>query len=888
MSQHTRVTPIRRQYLDIKRQHPDAIVFFRLGDFYETFDEDAHLVARELDVVLTSRNVAKGQRVPMAGVPHHAAEGYVAKLIARGFKVAICEQTSDEPVDGLMEREVVRIVTPGTVVEPTLLADMRNNYLAAAVWLDGAAGLAHADITTGEFLATHLDGREADADLLRELDRLHPAELIVSDGGKPHDAVGEAETEEARRRFPALASVDLPLTLYDAWRFEEGNCERALQEHFSVTTLAGFGCEGLPAAVQAAGVIIQYLQEHQPAALAQLRHLATYSVGAFMMLDVATRRNLELTETIRDGRVQGSLLGVLDATLTPMGGRLVRRWLTQPLLERDALEARLQVLDALFRDAPRRTALRQALRGYGDLERLTNRVVQGIAGPRDLVGLREALARMEGIRTTALALAAETHVEGAAAHYPLRQDDLVLCREAVDLIGRAIVDEPPALTTNGGYIRAGYSEEMDRVHASVEEAKRWVASLEREERQRTGIKSLKVGYNKVFGYYLEVTKANADAVPDDYIRKQTLVNAERYITPELKDKESVILNAQERLREIEAQAYQGILVSLSQMADRMLAASRAVAQLDLLAGWAHLAATHDYVRPALHEGYEIEIQGGRHPVVERMPLDEPFVANDCGMSRDSAIHVITGPNMSGKSTYLRQVAQVVLMAQIGCFVPARSARIGLVDRIFARVGAQDEIARGQSTFMVEMVEMASILNHATERSLLILDEIGRGTSTYDGISIAWSVVEYLHNHPRLGCKTLFATHYHELTQLEERLPRVRNYNVAVASRGKEVVFTRHVEPGGADRSYGIHVAQMAGLPPGVIHRAQAILQELEADGAAPLPRRGRTAEEPRQLSLFMGDHPLLQELREMDVMTMSPIDALNTLYDLHKRLAGSD
>ncbi len=888
MSKRTRVTPIRRQYLDIKRQHPDAIVFFRLGDFYETFDEDAQLVADELDVVLTSRNVAKGQRVPMAGVPHHAADGYIAKLISRGLKVAICEQTSDEPVNGLMEREVVRIVTPGTVVEPSLLAEKRNNYLAAAVWSEGAVGLAYADITTGEFLTAQLQGRESDADLLRELDRLQPAELIISDGGEPHDTMGDAETVEAHRRYPVLANTETPLTLYDAWRFEEGNCERALKEHLEVTTLSGFGCEDLPAAKRAAGVIVQYLREHQPAALSQLQHLATYSVSAFMTLDMATRRNLELTETLRDGRVHGSLLGVLDATQTPMGGRTVRRWITQPLLDRDALEARLQVVDAFFRDAARRTALREIMRGFGDLERLTNRVVQGIAGPRDLTGLKEALERMVGIRSIALALATETAVSGVSERYPLCPDDLVTCDEAVELIGRALVDEPPATTTSGGYIRKGYSEELDQVAGSVDEAKRWVADLERQERKRTGIKSLKVGYNKVFGYYLEVTKANTDAVPEEYIRKQTLVNAERYIVPELKEKESVILNAEERMREIEARAYQGVLLGLGQMADRMLAASRAVAHLDALAGWAHLAAAHDYVRPDLHDGYEIDIEAGRHPVVEQMPLGEPFVPNDCQMAQGAALHVITGPNMSGKSTYLRQVAQVVLMAQIGCFVPAKRASIGIVDRIFARVGAQDEIARGQSTFMVEMVEMANILNHATSRSLLILDEIGRGTSTYDGISIAWSVVEYLHNHPKLGCKTLFATHYHELTQLEELLPRVRNYNVAVASRGKEIVFTRHVEPGGADRSYGIHVARMAGLPPGVIHRAEAILQDLEADGAEPTPRRGRSPEEPQQLSLFAGDHPLLAELREMDLMTMSPMDALNALYEMQKRLTGSD
>jgi len=876
------VTPIRQQYLQIKRQHPDAIVFFRLGDFYETFDDDAQIAARELDVVLTSRNVAKGQRIPMAGVPYHAAEGYVARLIAKGYKVAICEQVG-EPVNGLMPREVVRVVTPGTVVEPTLLADKRNNYLAAVVLDDDAAGVAYADITTGEFATTQFAGAAVEADVLRELDRLAPAEVIVSDGGDPFHAQGDGQTAEALRRYPFLEGLAAPLTLYDDWRYELGNCRQALLDHFQVATLAGYGCEDLPLAQRAAGVLVQYLRQHQASALAQLTSLATYAVDGFMALDAATRRSLELTETIRDRAVKGSLLGVLDQTLTPMGGRLLRRWVSQPLLDRDALEERLSAVDACFRDLAGRTALRALLRGVGDLERLTNRIVQGIAQPRDLIGLKNALGRVADVRARLADLAAESPVEGAGATYPLDGAGLNPCPEASDLVARAIVDEPPATVGGGRFIRREFSAELDGIENSVRDAKQWVAALERVERERTGIKSLKVGYNKVFGYYIEVTTANADAVPADYVRKQTLVNAERYITPELKEREALILNAEERTQELEAHLFRGILTQLAAMAGDLLETARAVAYLDVVLALAEVAAINDYVRPELLADGTIDIVGGRHPVVEESLPQQAFVPNDTHLSAEAAIHIITGPNMSGKSTYLRQVALIALLAQIGSFVPARSARLGLVDRIFARVGAQDEIAAGQSTFMVEMVEMANILNHATPRSLLILDEIGRGTSTYDGISIAWSVVEYVHNHPRLGCKTLFATHYHELTELERFLPRVRNYNVAATGEGGRVVFTHHIVPGGADRSYGIHVGQMAGLPPAVIHRAEEILKDLEGASQRTQVGTGTRVIRVKQLPLFGGTHPVVEELRSLDVVAMSPLEALTKLFELQQK-----
>ncbi len=883
MSKSSSVTPIRGQYLQIKKRHPDAIVFFRLGDFYETFDEDAHVTSRELDVVLTSRNVAKGQRIPMAGVPYHAAEGYVARLIAKGYKVAICEQTSDAPVNGLMEREVVRVVTPGTVVEPVLLADKRNNYLTALVLEDGSAGVAYADITTGEFSTTQFDGPSTELAAARELDRLSPAEVVLSDGGHPFDEKGGAHTQEAARRYPALATLGTALTLYDAWRYELGNCRQALLQHLGVSTLAGCGCEGFPLAIRAAGVLVQYLREHQLGALAQLRTLSTYSVDSFMTLDTATRRNLELTETIRDRNVKGSLLGVLDETLTPMGGRTLRRWLLQPLLDLPALQARQTAVEVCFQSMAWRTALRQQLRGLGDLERLTNRIIQGIAGPKDLIALKEALDRIAEIQGLLGGLLEETLIAGATEVYPLNGEGLDPCPEVVDLVERALVDDPPATLANGGVIRRGFSEELDHIEGSVAHAKAWVAGLERSERERTGIKSLKVGYNRVFGYYLEVSKANAEAVPNDYIRKQTLVNAERYITPELKEQEALILSAADRTRELESSIFHELLRRLADVSEALLATARAIGHLDVCLALAEAAALHNYVRPELGDDLRIDIVGGRHPVVERMLRDEPFVPNDTHLAPEEAVHVITGPNMSGKSTYLRQVALTTLMAQIGSFVPAESAHIGLVDRIFARVGAQDEISAGQSTFMVEMVEMANILNHATERSLLILDEIGRGTSTYDGISIAWSVVEYVHNHPRMRAKTLFATHYHELTELARFLPQVRNYNVAVANEGGRIVFTRHIVPGGADRSYGIHVAQMAGLPSPVIERAEEILKELEgAAGRVPV-RSGKQVIEVRQMPLFQVASPVVDELRALDVSAITPLEALNKLAELQRK-----
>jgi DNA mismatch repair protein MutS len=858
------LTPMRHQYLQIKKQYPDTIVLFRLGDFYETFDEDAKIVAEVCDIVLTSRPVGKNQRVPLAGVPYHAVEGYLAKLIKAGHKVAIVEQVGEQAVRGLMPRDVIRVVTPGTVVEPTLLEEKRNNYLAALVIEDNRAGIAYADITTGEFATTQLSGDDIGQAVVEELERLRPAECLVQD--------------TSNIQYPT-SNLQLQMSKYESWRFELGNARQALLDHFEVGSLAGYGCEGLPLAVRAAGAIVQYLRETQKAALAQLSDLRTYSTSEFMTLDASTRRNLELTQTIRTGSVKGSLLGVLDATVTAMGGRLLRQWLSQPLLDVDKLEQRLDAVGAFRQDTPTRTQVMALLKELADLERLTSRTAQRIAVPRDLVGIRQTLERVPQI------IEALSQLKGIEDDHPLQTllSQLDPCEEVAALIKEAIVDDPPATLASGGVIKPGFSAELDSIIAASRDAKRWVASLEQTERKRTGIKSLKVGYNKVFGYYIEVTKANLDAVPEEYIRKQTLVNAERFITPELKEYESLILNAQERILDIETRLFHQVCDQVAAAAERLLSTARALAHLDVYAALAEVAIRNNYVRPVLTDGDEIEIIAGRHPVVELTRREEPFVPNDARFSQEETILIITGPNMSGKSTFLRQVALIVLMAQIGSFVPADQARLGLVDRIFTRIGAQDEIWAGQSTFMVEMIEMANILHHATSRSLLILDEIGRGTSTYDGLSIAWAVVEYIHNHPRLRAKTLYATHYHELTELASLLPRVRNYNVAVAEEGDRVIFLHKIVPGGADRSYGIHVAQLAGLPRTVIHRAEEILKELERDSQRA-PIRPRRIAEIRQLALFPETSPIIEELKKLDVESMTPLEALNKLYELQRKV----
>ncbi len=858
-------TPIRQQYLEIKRQYPDTILFFRLGDFYETFDEDAEITSRELDIVLTSKFVGKGQRVPLAGIPYHAVENYLARLIEKGYHVAICEQVGEQPQRGLFPREVVRVVTPGTVIEPGLLKGDRNNYLAGIAVYEERAGVAYVDISTGEFAATEIESADLPAALRAELIRLNPAEVLVPD----NFALAEA------------MNLNGHLTRWTAWRFEPGRCHETLLGHFQVSALDGFGLRGMTQAVRAAGAILQYLQETQPAALRLLTGIAAYSLSDFMVLDAATRRNLELTETIRGYGGEGSLLSVLDYTVTPMGKRLMRQWVSKPLLDLNEIHARQASVQALVEDGLLRAELRDALHALGDLERLTNRVISGHAQPRDLVAMRATLRGLPAVRR--LFALSEGLLDAT-----LR--GLEPCETELELLEAAIDDEPPATLQNTGVIRAGYSSELDNVIEASRHAREWIASLEAVERERTGIKSLKVGYNKVFGYYIEITRANDAMVPADYIRKQTLVNAERYITPELKEYETLVLNAEDRILEIEKRLFHQVCETLSRSSRALLSTARALAELDTLASLAEAAALGSYVRPEVVEESVLEIRGGRHPVVERGLVGpgggvSRFVPNDAVFEPGEIVRIITGPNMSGKSTFLRQAALIVLMAQMGSFVPATSARIGLVDRIFTRIGAQDEIHAGHSTFMVEMIEAANILHNATERSLLILDEIGRGTSTYDGVSIAWAMIEYIHNHPRLRAHTLFATHYHELTQMSDLLPGVRNYNVAVSEADGKVVFLHKIIPGGADRSYGIHVAQLAGLPRPVIQRATEIMAQLEASSGKAVKINPSA---PMQMALFPETNPMLDELKGLDVNSLSPIEALNKVYEWQKKYVGKD
>ncbi len=819
-------TPVRQQYLEIKRQHPDAILFFRLGDFYETFDEDAKITSRELDIVLTSRNIAKGTRVPMAGIPHHAAENYIGRLIEKGYHVAICEQVGDGPVKGLFPRQVVRVVTPGTIVEPGLLPDGSNNYLVAIVHSDETVGLAYADISTGEFAATEIESPDHLASLRNEITRLKPAEIIHPQSFSLEGLWNGHHTE------------------LEDWRFELERGSENLKSHFNTGTLDGFGLQGKNQAIRAAGVIVDYLGETQRAALSLLSSLSTFTLDEFMVLDAATRRNLELTETIRTGTVQGSLLGVIDETITPMGRRLLRQWLGKPLTAVEKINTRLGQVEALFEHGLWRAELRQALSGLGDLERLANRTVAGLAGPKDLSALRDLLSRIPDLIRVITGKGISTLDPIASTIDP--------CSDVMTLIQSAIVDDPPATISQIGVFCEGYSDQLDSVLDASSGARDWIANLEALERERTGIKTLKVGYNKVFGYYIEVTKKKTDLVPEEYIRKQTLVQAERYITPEMKEYESLVLTAEERIREIEAELFRNLCKEIATHSSRLLQTAKALARLDVVSGLAEVAAINGYVRPEVIDEDVLEIREGKHPVVEEFLSGKQFVPNDIVLEQGERIRIITGPNMSGKSTYLRQVALIVLLAQMGSFVPARSVRLGVCDRIFTRIGAQDEIHAGQSTFMVEMVEAANILHHATAGSLLVLDEIGRGTSTYDGLSIAWAVVEYIHNHPRLRSRTLFATHYHELTQLSEVLPGVRNYNVAVSEEGGQVIFLHKIVPGGADKSYGIHVAELAGLPRSVINRAQEILSTLEAEA-----REMRTREEiaVQQLSFLPTTNP---------------------------------
>ena len=842
-------TPLRRQYLALKKQHPDTILFFRLGDFYETFDEDAKLAARELQITLTSRPMAKGERVPMAGVPHHSVDSYIARLIARGHKVAMAEQLG-QPGAKMMDRDVMRVLTPGTVLEPALLPGNRSNYLLAVAAEGERFGLAYVDATTGELAATQLGSA---AELQREVERIDPAECLLP-----------AALEASLR--PLLG--ERAVSAGEAWMFDADNCRETLARQLEVASLHGFGVEDMPLALCAAGALLHYLGQTRKELRLTTTELRTYSVDGFMMLDQYSRRNLEVVRTAK-GELKGSLLSVLDGTRTPMGGRLLRHWLAMPLLDLAELESRQELIAAFNGDALATQEAGRILGHVPDVERLANRCVQRIASPRDLTALKAALEQVPALSAALPAPLAE--LAGKMREFP----------EVVGLIGRAIVDEPPLSLAEGGVIRPGFSDELDGLMGGASEAREWIAGLEAKERERTGIRSLRVGFNKVFGYYIEVGNASRDQVPEDYIRKQTLTSGERFITPQLKEYETIVLGAQEHRVRLEIELFDRARDEVAAWAQAIAATAAVVALIDVVCGLSEIAIARRWCRPRLDEGDAIEIVGGRHPVVElTMPAGE-FVANDCSVDRgECQLMVVTGPNMAGKSTYLRQVALITLMAQIGSFVPADSAHIGLVDRIFTRVGAQDDLASGQSTFMVEMIETSLILQASTPRSLIILDEVGRGTSTYDGLAIAQAVVEYIHNHPACGAKTLFATHYHELTALAQQLPRVKNFRMDVLEEGGRVVFLRKVVPGGADRSYGIYVAKLAGAPRSVIHRAEELLEQLEGQRRTAPSHNGHPAQ---QLALFQADDALRDELAKLDPLNMTPLDALNALFDLRAR-----
>ena len=853
-------TPIRQQYLRIKRKYPQTVLLFRLGDFYETFDEDAKIVSRELDIVLTSREMGKGNKVPLAGIPYHALENYLARLVNRGYKVAICEQvTRPGETKGLVEREVVRVITPGTVVESGLLDSKTNNYLVSIIAGDRDAGIAYIDITTGEFATTQMPVER----LMPEIERLSPSEIVTSESAVFNNF-----------------QTDLPVTKLDDYWFEYEIAYQTLVDHYRVSSLEGYGCANLPYAVRAAGAIIYYLHETQKGMSGQITRLSTYSTESYMALDEQTLANLEIFGSSSARTKVTSLLSVIDLTKTAMGGRLLRRWLGKPLLDIDEITKRQTAVKWFVENTLPRNQVISLLGKTSDIERLINRVKSNIANPRELVSLKKGLEVIPEL---------VKGIEGGTSNSPINwlKTELKPRQDVVELISEAIMDEPATNPGDGDVIRQGFSEELDNLRNISRNARQYLANLEKEEQKKTGIKSLKVGYNKVFGYYIEVSNSYLSQVPDYFIRKQTLVGGERFFTPELKEYESTILNAKDRVAELETNLFQRVCRQVSTASDRILTVADALANADVFSALAEVSVRYDYCLPKLDSGNTISIVNGRHPVVERNLNDSDFVPNNTLLSNeDSQIIILTGPNMAGKSTYLKQVALIVLLAQTGSFVPADSAEIGIVDRVFTRIGAREDLAAGQSTFMAEMVETANILNNATSRSLLILDEIGRGTSTYDGMSIARAVAEYIHNHPGLGAKTLFATHYHEMVELADFLPRVRNYNVAVTEEKGKVIFLRKILPGGVDKSYGIHVAQLAGLPRQVVNRANEVLEELENSGSQKTPsaRKKTTKKEvAEQISFFGQKSPLIDEIQNLDIESLTPLEALNKLYELQKK-----
>ncbi len=876
------LTPMMQQYMETKKQYKDCILFYRLGDFYEMFFDDALTASRELEITLTGKACGLEERAPMCGIPYHAVEGYLTKLVNKGYKVAICEQVEDPKLaKGLVKRDVTRIVTPGTNLNLQSLEESRNNFLMCIVYTPTKVGISVADVTTGDYYLTEVEDLRK---LNDEMMKYKPSEIICNEAF----LVSGFDVEDLRGR------LHVSVNALEPHLFDDDGCKKVLLRHFRVNTLKGLGVEEFPVGMLASGALLQYLYDTQKTDLAHFTHISPYLTSRYMLLDSSTRRNLELTETLREKQKRGSLLWVLDKTKTAMGARLLRSMLEQPLIDRAEMEKRLDAIEELNRDSVSRDEIREYLNPVYDLERLLSKVTYRTANPRDLIAFRNSLEMLPAIRTVLKSFSGQELVE-----IENNCDDL---QDIFQLISESIEDDPPVTVREGGMIKDGFDETIDMLRSARRDGKQWLAELEEQDRERTGIKNLRIKYNKVFGYYFEVTNSFKNMVPEDYIRKQTLANAERYTTPRLKELEDTILNAEDKLTTLEYDLFCRIRDSITEELERIQRTAKSIAKLDVYASLSLVSERNRYVRPKLNEKGVIDIKDGRHPVVEQMITNDMFIANDTFLDNGShCISVITGPNMAGKSTYMRQTALIVLLAQIGCFVPAKSANIGIVDRIFTRVGASDDLASGQSTFMVEMNEVANILRNATSSSLLILDEIGRGTSTFDGLSIAWAVIEHISNRKLLGAKTLFATHYHELTELEGKMSNVNNYCIAVKECGDDIVFLRKIIKGGADKSYGIQVAKLAGVPDMVIDRAKEIVEQLTDNDitekiqsiAVDVKHDVKIKKTPKldevdlaQMSLFdtVTDEDVIKELMDVEVNTMSPIDALNTLYRLQNKL----
>ena len=878
----SQLSPMMRHYMETKKEYPDCILFYRLGDFYEMFFDDALTASKVLEITLTGKECGLPERAPMCGVPYHAVDSYLYRLVQNGYKVAIAEQMEDPKLaKGLVKREVIRVVTPGTITSAQALDETKNNYLMGIVYMDGKYGVSTADITTGEFLVTEVDsGRE----LFDEINKFSPSEIICNNAFY----MSGVDIDELKNRYNVAVSA------LDSHFFGDESCRKILREHFKVGSLSGLGLDDYSTGVIAAGAVMAYMYETQKSTLEHITSITPYSTGQFMIIDTSTRRNLELVETMREKQKRGTLLWVLDKTKTAMGARLLRTWIEQPLIHKEEIIRRQDVVEELNMSYISREELCEYLNPIYDLERLIGRISYKTANPRDLIAFKTSLEMLPHIKRLL--------GEFRSAVFKELEADLDPLEDLYSLIERAIEDDPPITVRDGGMIKECFSEEADRLRQAKTEGKDWLAQLESREKEKTGIKNLKIKFNKVFGYYFEVTNSFKSLVPDYFIRKQTLTNAERYTTDELKELEDIIMGAEEKLVSLEYDLFCQVRDEIASQVVRIQKTAKAIAGIDVFCSLSAVASRHNYVKPAINEKGVIQIKNGRHPVVEQMMRDDLFVANDTFLDNGkNRLSVITGPNMAGKSTYMRQVALIVLMAQLGSFVPAQEADIGICDRIFTRVGASDDLASGQSTFMVEMTEVANILRNATKHSLLVLDEIGRGTSTFDGLSIAWAVIEHISNTKLLGAKTLFATHYHELTELEGTIAGVKNYCIAVKEQGDDIVFLRKIVRGGADKSYGIQVAKLAGVPDSVIARAKEIAEELSDNDitsrAKEIAQAGATVTQHKavpkpdevdmqQLSFFdtVKDDDIVRELEGLELSTMTPIDALNTLYRLQTKL----